>query len=586
MAINLERFVKAKRFTEDHVLDDASDQILVKVATDSVAGKVALNAGTSLPADATNCTDALTACGLNALLTDPAAGGNTVINNIKALAPSAPDATDTVKGIAALNSGTSLPGDATNCTDALTACGLNALLADATVGGNAVINGVKALIPLATTTVAGLIEEATGEETRLGATDANRADRAVTPESMSYALQTGKNYFIYNSATGPNNTAAIYSECNNSALTTTGNAEGAGSGVISAIANRSTVLSGSRLRAMYALVSQANTFQGNAISMAVDALTYAGSDGGIHYGVYAKSANVPGAPNSTQIGVYGAASNGATNWAGYFDGNTYTSGFAGFQVSSPKAPIDAATINGAAIWVRDNGSYSSIEFVSADGLTLQGQIQGRPTNLGINLHSSAKLSIATGGGTELFNVLQAGGATSFGSMTAASYITSSDSTLKENVEDIDAAKALQFRNGLQWKKYEMFSEQQVQIMQDVTSEVQKTDAAGNPVVDADGNPVMETVTTKVPTGRYEVKRNSQGIKRGLIAQEVQALAASIGDFSDVVVEVGEYFTLDAQGYPVKDAQGNNIVNKRLGLDYDAIQFVICAGEQSLLPAVV
>ena len=87
MAINLERFVKAKRFTEDHVLDDASDQILVKVATDSVAGKVALNAGTSLPGDATNCTDALTACGLNALLADTTAGGNTVINNVKALIP-------------------------------------------------------------------------------------------------------------------------------------------------------------------------------------------------------------------------------------------------------------------------------------------------------------------------------------------------------------------------------------------------------------------------------------------------------------------------------------------------------------------
>jgi hypothetical protein len=104
--------------------------------------------------------------------------------------------------------------------------------------------------------------------------------------------------------------------------------------------------------------------------------------------------------------------------------------------------------------------------------------------------------------------------------------------------------------------------------------------------------IVQTVTdgegneTQVPTGRYEVKRNSLGKKRGLIAQEVQALAASIGDFSDVVAVVGEYFTLDAQGYPVKDAQGNNIVNKRLGLDYDAIQFVICAGEQSLLPAVV
>ena len=165
MAINLERFVKAKRFTEDHILDDASDQILIKTdagssvgdaiaaaatpdATDTIKGKVALNAGTDLPGDATNCTDALTACGLNALLADTTAGGNAVINGIKALIPASatvPDATDTIKGIAALNSGNTLPGDATNCTDALTACGLNAILADTTAGGNAVINGIKAL---------------------------------------------------------------------------------------------------------------------------------------------------------------------------------------------------------------------------------------------------------------------------------------------------------------------------------------------------------------------------------------------------------------------------------------------------------
>jgi hypothetical protein len=109
----------------------------------------------------------------------------------------------------------------------------------------------------------------------------------------------------------------------------------------------------------------------------------------------------------------------------------------------------------------------------------------------------------------------------------------------------------------------MFTEQQVQIMQDVT--------------DSEGN------TTQVPTGRYQAIRNSQGIKRGLIAQEVLALAQSIGDFTDVVVEVGEYFTLDAQGYPVKDAQGNNIVNKRLGIDYGSVNVIVMAGEQVAAP---
>jgi hypothetical protein len=84
-----------------------------------------------------------------------------------------------------------------------------------------------------------------------------------------------------------------------------------------------------------------------------------------------------------------------------------------------------------------------------------------------------------------------------------------------------------------------------------------------------------------PTGRYKVERNSQGRKYGLIAQEVKALTEAIGDFSDVVAVVGEYFTLDAEGYPVKDAQGNNIVNKRLGLDYDAVSMIVMASEQAI-----
>lgn len=413
MAINLERFVKAKRFTEDHVLDDASDQILVKVATDSVAGKVALNAGTSLPGDATNCTDALTACGLNALLTDPAAGGNAVINN------------------------------------------------------------VKALIPLATTTIPGLIEEATGEETRLGATDANRADRAVTPGSMSYALQGGRDYPI-NVATDSVFTGYF------------GNISTTQAGRIGALGKvRNTTGAASAARGVWGNIEAGTVSSANgsaagyfdvSATVSVDAATpiFSAVNGTNLASASVATTQKLGAvgisegTGGTNIGVYGRANIGATNWAGYFDGNV------------------------------------------------------------------------------------AGGA----------YTTLSDATLKENVEAIDAAKALQFRNGLRWVTYEMFTEQHEQITETV--------------VDGEGN------ETQVPTGRYEVKRNSLGKKRGLIAQEVQALAASIGDFSDVVQVVGEYFTLDAQGYPVKDAQGKNIVNKRLGLDYDAVSFIVMCAEQSLL----
>jgi hypothetical protein len=435
---------------------------------------------------------------LNGCDGNPLAAGTEMATcaDLAAVTVTVPDATDTVKGIAALNQGTSLPADATNCTDALTACGLNAILADTAAGGNAVINAIKALdidvvVPLATTTVAGLIEEATGEETRLGATDPNKDDRAVTPGSMSYALQTGKDYKIvlYGSATNAAGMVDILNQ-NTSGAVAIGTQTRVANGATDVQAGRFLVTGGTHStptgiqtpRSEAVSANYAGVVSSGAVAAAVGGSMSATGDG-IKHGVMGKSIGAGG----TNIGVYGTAANGTTNWAGYFDGNV------------------------------------------------------------------------------------AGGA----------YTTLSDATLKEDVQPIDPAKALQFRNGLSWKKYEMFTEQQVQIMDEVTEEVQKTDAEGNPVVDSEGNPVMETVITQVPTGRYEVKRNSQGIKRGLIAQEVLALAQSIGDFADVVVEVGEYFTLDAQGYPVKDAQGNNIVNKRLGIDYDAVSFCVMCAEQSL-----
>jgi hypothetical protein len=304
-----------------------------------------------------------------------------------------------------------------------------------------------------------LIEEATGEETRLGATDPNKDDRAVTPGSMSYALQTGKAYSISVTDTigrpagefykykTPNSVAARYL---NSAISTQiafmTIASGHSAPIVNAEGDNSIVNDGT----LIALRGQANS-----------------------------------TGSGTNIGVYGQAYGATTNWAGYFDGN-----------------------------------------VAAGPIT-----------------------------------------------------TLSDATLKENVEAIDPVKALQFRNGLQQKSYEMFTEQQVEITEEVTKEVAKVDAEGNPVLDADGNQVMETVTTQVGTGRYKVERNSQGFDFGYIAQDVKALTEQIGAFQSVVSEVGEYFTLDAQGYPVKDAQGNKIVNKRLGLNYSAMNIIIAAAEQ-------
>ena len=68
MAIDLQKFTKGKNFSGDFVLDDPSDKILVATATDTVQGKVALNNGTTLPADASNAMDALTAGGAATIL--------------------------------------------------------------------------------------------------------------------------------------------------------------------------------------------------------------------------------------------------------------------------------------------------------------------------------------------------------------------------------------------------------------------------------------------------------------------------------------------------------------------------------------
>jgi hypothetical protein len=299
-------------------------------------------------------------------------------------------------------------------------------------------------IPLATTTVAGLNEEATGEETRLGATDANKDDRAVTPGSMSYALQTGKDYKIYTQSVNPSS--------NFGGANIISFVSGASSASVVAVRGLMTVVSGG---------ADQNAVRGDIYgtinSTSFTSAGVYGTNSAIGTGnKYAVSGFSIGA-GGTNIGVYGSAIGGTTNWAAYLEGN-----------------------------------------------------------------------VASGPVTTL-----------------------SDETLKEDIQPIDPAKALAFRNGLQQKSYEMFTEQQTEI------------------VDEEGK----------PTGRYKVERNSQGFDFGYIAQDVKALTEQIGAFQSVVSVVGEYFTLDAEGYPVKDAQGNKIVNKRLGLNYSAMNIIIAAAEQ-------
>jgi hypothetical protein len=50
----------------------------------------------------------------------------------------------------------------------------------------------------------------------------------------------------------------------------------------------------------------------------------------------------------------------------------------------------------------------------------------------------------------------------------------------------------------------------------------------------------------------------------------------------VVINLGEYFELDAKGFPKKDAKGQAIKHMRFGLNYDAINVIVMCAEQSLL----
>ncbi len=507
MAINLERFVKAKRFTEDHVLDDASDQILIKVATDSVAGKVALNAGTSLPGDATNCTDALTACGLNALLADTTAGGNAVINAIKALDID-PDTAKTVRGWVNLTDLQQM-GDRRKVFDA----GVHVGSGNPAYAGRATVTAIG---PNAGAENTGIAQTATG----YAAGQSNTGEAQTATGYRAAQNNTGAAQTATGREAGYNNTGA--------AQTATGNLAGqSNTGEAQTAIGYSAGYSNNGANASFFGANAGSSYGAN---LGVFTLTPSSGTGG------AISPAVP----AGLVGKSRAMLINGYDWRVL----TFTSTTAYTTTAGPASGTWTGTL------------YGGLNF---DNVTVLGA-NSAPT-------ASNQVTLGDGAVTEVRTA-----ATYFG----AGFTTTSDATLKENVEAIDPVKALAFRNGLSWKKYEMFSEQQVEIMEEVTEEV--------PIFEnGEATDKTETKTRQVPTGRYQAVRNSQGIKRGLIAQEVLALAQSIGDFADVVVEVGEYFTLDAQGNPAKDAQGNNIVNKRLGIDYGSVNVIVMAGEQVAAP---
>jgi len=203
----------------------AANPFTIALATDNKPGIAELNLGTDLPADATNCTDALTACGLIEILenkpnelSDAVAKAITVDPDVISGSGTVADpysvvlATDTMPGIVELNLGTDLPADATNCTDALTACGLIEILkakpndlsdavSEAITVDTDVISGSGTVadpysVVLATDTMPGIVELATGNDYP----DATNDVDATTPAYVHAAMQALVNGTVANHA--------------------------------------------------------------------------------------------------------------------------------------------------------------------------------------------------------------------------------------------------------------------------------------------------------------------------------------------------------------------------------------------------
>lgn len=114
-----------------------NDPGAAQAIADAIADKLPI-ASTEQKGIVELATNAEAVAGTSTTLAVTPAGLKAAIDGAALPAAALPAATDTIQGKVALNLGASLPGDATNTTDALTAFGFNALASStATAGGNA-----------------------------------------------------------------------------------------------------------------------------------------------------------------------------------------------------------------------------------------------------------------------------------------------------------------------------------------------------------------------------------------------------------------------------------------------------------------
>lgn len=272
MAIDLEKFLKAKRFTTDHTLDDATDQVLVKTTAGSSVG------------------DAIAA----------AVAGATIA-----------DATDTVAGKVTLAVAANMPS--TSDTEAATPAAVNAAIA-------------------ANNTAMG----ASAAETIAG----TEAAKFISPDDLKAALRARAVYPIDVKAAGTNGSFAVVAVGSEASGTQSGGLQGAVVGINTATGEGAKngiygVMTGTTSRTDSASLGEAAVRGTNQVAGSAGTAVKIGTLG------------VSDGAGGINMGVYGTSLNGATNWAGYFDGNVFYSGTLTPSDSRLKSDFKAAPVLGA-----------------------------------------------------------------------------------------------------------------------------------------------------------------------------------------------------------------------------------------------
>lgn len=247
------------------------------------------------------------------------------------------------------------------------------------------------------------------------------------------------------------------------------------------------------------------------------------------------SVNGTGNGNAVDGGISGNGSGAGVH--GAINGNGLGAGVEGVNWGSGPGAGVIGTIQGT-------GTGNGVRGV-VFGANASSAVQGVAAGTG-GAHGIAGVATATGTGYGVFGHSLNGGFSIYanGNMYAAGTITSSDEALKTNITPVDPAQAVAWSKALAWKSFFKY-----QNPADYATTNQALEQIGLP-------PVSVSMT---PDNAHMIV----GTQVGLIAQDVQALAAS--------TRFGTYLV---QATP----------SGTLALDYTSIQAIVNAGVAARLAA--